>query len=56
MANKNNTHGGKREGAGRKVTPYKKSLMVRISDEAYDIIKDKKNKSEYIDTIIKLHK
>lgn len=40
-------------GGGRPVTAYKVPLMVRISQEAADMIADVKNKSEYIDELIK---
>lgn len=38
---------------GRPVTPYKVSLMVRISQEAADKIAAVPNKSEFIDGLIK---
>ena len=38
---------------GRPVTAYKVPLMVRISQEAADMIADVHNKSEYIDELIK---
>jgi hypothetical protein len=45
--------GGARKNAGRKVTPYKVPLNVRITQEAADIMARHPNKSEYIDEIIK---
>jgi len=44
--------GGYRGGV-RPTTDRKIPLMVRISQEAADIIADVRNKSEYIDTLIK---
>lgn len=45
--------GGARPGAGRKVTPYKEILYVRISKEAMDIVnRHASNRSEYIDKLI----
>jgi len=40
-------------GGGRPVTAYKVPLMVRISQEAADKLAGVKNKSEYIDGLIK---
>ena len=40
-------------GGGRPVTPYKINLMVRITQEAADMLAGVKNKSEYIDALIK---
>lgn len=38
---------------GRPATGRNKSLSVRVSEEAYEIIKKEKNKSEYIDKLIR---
>jgi hypothetical protein len=43
-------------GGGRPVTAYKVPLMVRISHEAAEMIADVKNKSEFIDKLIKAAK
>lgn len=40
---------------GRPVTPYKKNLMVRVSQEAYDKMAQVANKSEVIDRLIMEH-
>ena len=48
-----NTHGGSRPGAGRRANDRKCMLSVRISPEAHEIIKPVRNKSEYIDQLIK---
>ncbi|MBP5714792.1 MAG: hypothetical protein J6X07_08865 [Prevotella sp.] len=41
-------------GGGRPVTALKQPLMVRISQEAMDLLNEHaKNKSEYIDDVIK---
>ena len=45
--------GGARPGCGRKVTPYKIPLNVRITKEAADMIANIPAKSEYIDELIK---
>lgn len=45
--------GGRREGSGRKVTPYKIPISVKVSQEAFEILQTKKNKTEYIDEIIR---
>lgn len=37
------------------MTPYKKNLMVRVSQEAYDKISTAQNKSEVIDRLIMEH-
>lgn len=47
------THGGSRPGAGRRANNRKCMLSVRISPEADEIIKTVRNKSEYIDGLIK---
>lgn len=47
------TRGGRRAGAGRKPTIYKKSINVRVSEEAYGIYVKMENKSEVIDRLIK---
>lgn len=45
--------GGARQNAGRKVTPYKVPLNVRITQEAADIMARHPNKSEVVDQLIK---
>lgn len=47
------TRGGVRPGSGRPATDRRKMLSVRISEEAHEMISGVKNKSEYIDTLIK---
>ena len=37
---------------GRPATGRNKGLSVRVSEEAYNLIKKEKNKSEYIDRLI----
>lgn len=49
--NKTSGRGGWR-GGGRPVTVYKVPVMVRISQEAADLLADVKNRSEYIDGLI----
>lgn len=50
---KKNTHGGYRPGGGRPPTNRNISVNFRISKEAADILNKQKNKSEYIDNLIK---
>ena len=52
---KNEQHpgwGGSR-GGGRPVTDRNVAVTIRISQEASDILKEQRNKSEFIDTLIK---
>lgn len=53
ITEKKNKRGGARPGSGRKVTPYKIRLNVRITPEAADMIAGIQAKSEYIDELIK---
>lgn len=48
-----NRRGGARPNSGRPSNDRKYMLNVRISKEAHDIICEQKNKSEYIDNLIK---
>ena len=45
--------GGRRPGSGRPANNRKIMVAVRISQEAADILNTQKNKSEYIDELIK---
>jgi len=45
--------GGRRPGSGRPSNDRKVMLCVRITQEAADIINEQKNKSEFIDNLIK---
>lgn len=45
--------GGARPGVGRPPTNRKVSVNFRISQEAADLLNKQKNKSEYIDNLIK---
>lgn len=45
--------GGRRPGAGRPVNNRNILIAVRISQDAADILNTQKNKSEYIDELIK---
>ena len=47
--------GGSR-GGGRPVTDRNVAITIRISQEAADILKEQRNKSEFIDTLIKQSK
>lgn len=55
MTQQKNTHGGRRSGAGRPANDRSIPLMVRISQQAADIVNGQKNKSEFIDNLIKQH-
>ena len=48
-----NTHGGSRPGAGRRANDRKCMVLVRISPEAHEMLKPVRNKSEYVDRLIK---
>lgn len=48
-------HGGRRSGAGRPANDRNIMVGVRISREAADILNAQKNKSEYIDNLIRNH-
>ena len=48
-------HGGRRSGAGRPTNDRNILVAVRISQEAADILNTQRNKSEYIDELIKNH-
>ena len=43
-------------GGGRPVTDRNVAVTIRISQEAADILSQQKNKSEFIDTLIKQSK
>lgn len=47
--------GGSRPGAGRPANDRNIMVGVRISREAADILNAQKNKSEYIDNLIRNH-
>jgi hypothetical protein len=51
--NEKSNWGGYREGGGRPSTDRNVAISVRISQEANELLKQQKNKSEYIDRLIK---
>lgn len=51
--NKQHPGWGGSRGGGRPVTDRNVAVTIRISQEAADILKAQKNKSEFIDTLIK---
>lgn len=53
---KKNKRGGARPGAGRRKGDRTKAINVNISPEAYEIYMTWANKSEKIDSLIKLTK
>lgn len=53
---KKNKRGGARPGAGRRKGDRTKGINVNISPEAYEIYSTWSNKSEKIDSLIKLAK
>lgn len=46
-------HGGRRAGAGRPFSGRNCTLNVRISEEAFRKLSNIKNKSEFVDSLIK---
>lgn len=46
-------HGGARPGSGRPSTDRKVALSVRISQVAAELLDKQRNKSEYIDCLIR---
>ena len=55
MSNEKKKRGGSRPGAGRPANDRNIMVGVRISQEAADILNAQKNKSEYIDNLIRNH-
>ena len=53
MKIKTSNRGGYRPNAGRKPTGRNNSLQIMISDEAKELLAGRKNKSEYIDYLIR---
>lgn len=53
MAEEKKQWGGYREGGGRPTTDRNIAVTVRISQEASDILNEQKNKSEFVDSLIK---
>lgn len=47
--------GGARQGAGRPKTDREYQLCIRLSKEAYDTLKQFKNRSAYVDELIKTY-
>ena len=45
---------GEEFATGRPATGRTHAISVRISSEAYELLKDKKNKSQYIDWLIRV--
>ena len=53
MEQQKKQRGGRRPGAGRPANDRSILVGVRISQEAADILNAQKNKSEYIDNLLK---
>ena len=53
MMNTKKQRGGRRPGSGRPANDRNIMVGVRISREAADILNAQRNKSEFIDTLIK---
>lgn len=51
-----NRHGGARPGSGRPASDRNIPLMVRVSPEAVQVLDGVKNKSEYVDNLIRAQK
>lgn len=45
---------GSKFASGRPATGRSKAVSVRLTEEAYEILKKKKNKSAYIDRLIRI--
>lgn len=56
MKQKKDNRGGARQGAGRHKTGRDFQVCLKLSKEAYDTLKQFKNRSAYIDELIKQHK
>lgn len=46
------THGGRRSNCGRKPKNRNNKIIIRISDEAMEILSLQKNKTEFIEGLI----
>lgn len=53
MEQQKKQRGGRRPGSGRPANDRNIMVGVRVSQEAADILNAQKNKSEFIDTLIK---
>lgn len=53
MEQQQKQRGGRRPGSGRPANDRNIMVGVRVSQEAADILNAQKNKSEFIDTLIK---
>lgn len=55
MKQKKDNRGGARQGAGRKKTGREYQVCLKLSKEAYVTLKQFKNRSAYIDELIKTY-
>lgn len=53
MKQKKDNRGGRRQGSGRKRLGRDCQVCLKLSKQAYDILKKFKNRSAYIDELIK---
>ena len=53
MKQKKDNRGGRRQGSGRKKLGRDYQVCIKLSKEAYDTLKQLKNRSAYIDELIK---
>lgn len=47
-----NGHGGKRSNCGRKPKNRNNKIIIRVSDEALEILRQQKNMTEFIEGLI----
>lgn len=56
MKQKKDNRGGRRQGSGRKKLGRDYQICLKLSKQAYDVLKQIKNKSAMVDELIKNYK
>lgn len=56
MEQKKDKRGGRRQGSGRKKLGRDYQICLKLSKQAYDVLKQIKNKSAMVDELIKNYK
>lgn len=56
MEQKKDNRGGRRQGSGRKKLGRDYQICLKLSKQAYDVLKQIKNKSAMVDELIKNYK
>lgn len=56
MEQKKDNRGGRRQGSGRKKLGRDYQICLKLSKQAYDVLKKIKNKSAMVDELIKNYK